>query len=1090
MSRTRTTGDAVEAAALIGRDRPAGTLQAEISRTIDSHGGLVLIAGEAGIGKTALVVAAMEEARRRDALVLSAACWEREGAPGYWPWVQVVRNLERTAAPHEWQGARAAAGDALSFLLGEASEAPRPARSETGGFRLYDAVTTLLVTASRSRPVVVVLEDLHWADPASVKLLDFVVRHSWFERLLAVGTYRDEEVEAAGHPLAPLILPLAAHATTVGLTGLDRDSVGLLMARTAGRAPDEELVAEVHRRTGGNPLFVEQMARLWHGGASIVGIAPVIRDAIERRLAYLPPGVVTILTRAAILGTEFDPVVLAACVGESVTEVNALLRQAITARLVVSVDEGRFSFAHELVRETLYGSLDYTELRRLHGAVVRAIERSPDVRSRLVPADVANHARLAVPDVDAATALALLLGAARDASRRLASEEAVRHYGHALELVPDDASRRRAAIALDLGVEQQRAGELAQARQTFETVVALARDLNDPALLARAALGLHGLGIARRERGNHQIDLIDEARTRLIGDDTAPASGLALRLLAAASRARTHHPPVDPAALELSARAVDLARRSGDDQALGSSLLARHDAIWEPGTARERAALADEMAIAARRRDDRELELQASLLRMVALLEQGDPDALKEHASFVAMAERTRLPRFRFLALSRQGTIAMLTGHFEQARAFIDEAFALGERLGEADRTGVWRGQSWGLAVLQGNLDEASALVDAYRAEVDPWGSVLAASLAAQGGQIDLACRLLSDVTPLRGQFPGWFVSMPLVVQAEVAAATRDPQRCATARAEIAPLVDQWAVVAAGVLVLGPMAHWCALIDAALGRWDDAIAGFTAAQRAADRLGARPWSIEARARLADALIARGLHADAGIASGLLTEIEQEAGDLGMVAAFDRARGTQARAARHGTVAAPVGPGRAPSVFRLDGDVWTIAFAGRMVHMPDAKGLRDLHTLLGQPGTDVPVLVLLDPGRATPQVARRFGADAILDQRAKARYRRRLAELDVEIDRALDRHDDDRAAELDHERQALIDELRRATGLAGRPRRLGDEGERARKTVTARIRDSLRRLDQRHPELARYLRATISTGFTCRYQPAGDVTWRL
>ncbi|HET6833056.1 MAG TPA: AAA family ATPase [Acidimicrobiales bacterium] len=1080
----------MEAAALIGRDRPAGTLQAEISRTIDSHGDLVLIAGEAGIGKTALVVAAMEEARRRDVLVLSAACWERGGAPGYWPWVQVVRNLERTALPQEWHGARAAAGDALSFLLGEASEAPRPAGSETGGFRLYDAVTTLLVTASRSRAVVVVLEDLHWADPASVKLLDFVVRHSWFERLLVVGTYRDDEVEAAGHPLAPLILPLAAHARTIELAGLDRASVGLLMARTAARAPDEELAAEVHRRTGGNPLFVEQMARLWHGGTSIAGIAPVIRDAIERRLAHLPPGVVKVLTSAAVLGTEFDPLVLAACVGESVTEVNALLRQAITARLVVSVDDRRFSFAHELVRETLYGSLDDAELRRLHAAVVRAIARSPDLRSRLVPADRANHARLAIPDVDAADALVLVIDAARDASRRLASEEAARHYGHALELVPEDAPRRRAAIALDLGVEQQRAGELEQARQTFEKVVAVAQNLNDPALLARAALGLHGLGIGRRERGNHQIDLIDEARTRLIGDDPAPGSGLALRLLAAASRARTHHTPVDPAALELSARAVDLARRSGDDEALGSSLLARHDAIWEPGTAKERAALADEMTAAARRRADRELELQASLLRMVALLEQGDPGALKEHASFVAMAERTRLPRFRFLALSRQGTIAILTGHFEQARAFIDEAFALGERLGEVDRTGVWRGQTWGLAVLQGNLDEASALVDAYHADADPWSSVVGASLAAQAGETDLACRLLADVTPVREQFPGWFASMPLIVQAEVAAATRDPQRCATARAEIAPLVDQWAVVAAGVLVHGPMAHWCALIDAAQGRWDDAIAGFTAAQRAADRLGARPWSIEARARLAEALIARGLQADAGTASGLLSDVEREAGELGMLAALERARGAQPRAARHGIVTGPVGTARAPTVFRLKGDVWTIAFAGRMVHMPDAKGLRDLHTLLGQPGIDVPVLVLLDPGRATPQAPRRLGADAILDERAKARYRQRLAELDEQIDRALDRHDDHRAAQLDNERQALIDELRRATGLAGRSRRLGDEGERARKTVTARIRDSLRRLDQRHPELARYLRATISTGITCRYQPAGDVTWRL
>jgi tetratricopeptide (TPR) repeat protein len=1079
----------VEPAALIGRDRPAGTLQGAISRTIDSHGGLVLVAGEAGIGKTALVVAGMEEAGRRDVLLLSAACWERGGAPGYWPWVQVVRSLERTAAPAEWSGARAAAGDALSFLLGEASEAPRPAGSETGGFRLYDAVTTLLVTVSYSRPVVVVLEDLHWSDPASVKLLDFVVRHSWFERLLLVGTYRDDEVEAAGHPLGPLILPMAAHATTIELAGLDRDSVGLLMARTAGRVPEAGVAAAVHRRTGGNPLFVEQMARLWHGGTSIAGVAPVVRDAIERRLAHLAPSVVRILTNAAVLGTEFDSLVLAACVGQPASEVNALLRQAITARLVVPLDEGQFSFAHEVVRETLYGSLDDPELRRLHGGVVRAVESSPGIRNRLVPADLANHARLAVPDVEAGDALVLLLDAARDASRRLASEEAARHYGHALDLLPRDALGRRAAIALDLGVEQQRAGELAQARETFEDVVAVARALNDPALLARSALGLHGLGIARRERGDHQIDLIDEARAQLTGDDPAPTSGLAVRLLAAASRARTHDTPVDPATLELSARAVDLARRSGDDEALGSSLLARHDAIWEPGTAGERAALADEMTSVAQRRADRELELQASLLRLVALLEQGNPAAFKEHASFVALAERTRLPRFRFLALSRQGTIAILAGRFEQARVFIHEAFALGERLGEADRTGVWRGQSWGLAVLQGNLDEAHALTDAYRADADPWASVLDASLAVREGDVDRAYRLLSDVIPVREHFPGWFAAMPLTVQAEVAAATGDPDLCASARAEVAPLVDQWAVVAAGVLVYGPMAHGCALIDAAQGRWDDAIAGFTAARRAADRLGARPWSIEARARLAEALIARRRRADAATASELLTDVEQEARDLGMVATAERAFAERARVASGGTVAAPQRtPG--PSVFRLDGDVWTISFAGRMVHMPDAKGLRDIHTLLGQPGTDVPVLVLLDPVRVTPQVSRRFGADPILDDHAKARYRHRLAELDGQIDRALEHNEDDRAAELDRERQALIDELRRATGLAGRSRRLGDEGERARKTVSARIRDSMRRLDDRHPELARYLRATISTGLTCRYQPTGDVTWRL
>jgi hypothetical protein len=143
----------------------------------------------------------------------------------------------------------------------------------------------------------------------------------------------------------------------------------------------------------------------------------------------------------------------------------------------------------------------------------------------------------------------------------------------------------------------------------------------------------------------------------------------------------------------------------------------------------------------------------------------------------------------------------------------------------------------------------------------------------------------------------------------------------------------------------------------------------------------------------------------------------------------------------------------------------------------------------KPCTDVPVITLIAP-RGDLAVSGRLGADPVLDDRAQAHCCRRLAEPAEEIDRALGRHDEDRAADIDHERQDLIDELRRATGLIGRSRRLGDEGERARKTVTARVRDSMRRLDKRHPELVHHLRATISTGLTCRYQLAGDVTWTL
>lgn len=163
----------------------------------------------------------------------------------------------------------------------------------------------------------------------------------------------------------------------------------------------------------------------------------------------------------------------------------------------------------------------------------------------------------------------------------------------------------------------------------------------------------------------------------------------------------------------------------------------------------------------------------------------------------------------------------------------------------------------------------------------------------------------------------------------------------------------------------------------------------------------------------------------------------------------------------------------------------------VVHLPDAKGLHDLHLLLSRPGTDVPAVELLDPAAGPELVAaRRMGADPVLDDEAKARYRRHLARLDEEIDRAAARDDDRKVSKLDAERGALLDELRAAAGLAGRSRRLGDEAERARKTVTARIRDTLRKLDDRHPELASHLRDSVSTGTTCRYLPPGPMPWRL
>jgi AAA ATPase domain len=1020
------------AAALIGRDHPAAVLRAQIDRAADSHGGLVLITGEAGIGKTTLVTAAAEDARRRlGALVIGGACWDSESAPGYWPWVQVVRGLRRGATAEEWAAAEAAAGGTLSVLLGEAAN-----REAADGFPLYDAVTNALVSVSQRRPVVVVLDDLHWADTASLKLLEFAAQHTWFERLLLVGTYRDVEVEASGHPLRSLMTPLVAKATTVTLTGLDRDGVGALIARTAGREPAAQLVDEVHRRTGGNPFFVEQTARLWHSGGSLSTVAPGVREAVRRRLSLLPPPVVRLLTTAAVLGRKFHRHLLAATAAAPAAEVDRLLDQAVTARLVTVLGDGRFAFAHDLVRETLHDSLDEAESRRRHAAVVRAVDRSPaaSFAGQIVPAELAGHAYLAGDDLEPARAVDHLLAAARDAGSRLASEEAIVHRRRALERARAVDPRRRVLVALELGRDLNHTGESDLARQAFEEALTVAREPDDPELLTRVAL-------TARWIGGHD-DLLAEAYGKLIGGP-APASP-------------------DATAHALPTRVAALARDGADDDTLAFSLWARHDAIWGLGTAAERVVLTEELMAVARRTADSGMEYFAASFRWVALLELGDPGYLDQYQAFVALAEREGRPRASFASTIDTTIISTLNGRFPAAGALLDRATgSFGSWHVHFTRMALHL--RWALLLIQGRLDELDELHVAIRDSGHTAAGLLEGITAVHKGDTGTALRLLKEVQADRA-----FAPLALRFQAQAAALARDPGLVEQARAALMPYAGQWVVSMWGCDVSGPFDLWLGLLDAAQERWDDAIARLTSAYRSADRLHARPWSVEARSHLARVLLASGAVAQG---KALLAEVEREAAEIGMAHLLDGVHGGDE--------------------FRRDGAVWVLTFAGRSVHVPDAKGLHDLRYLLSQPGTDIPAVQLLDPeGGAEVVAARRMGGDPVLDEEAKAQYRRRLAELDEEIDRATELDDDRRAAAADAERQALLDELRLAAGLAGRTRRLGDEAERARKTVTARIRDTLRKLESSHPPLAAHLRDTVSTGITCRYQPTEPTSWRL
>ncbi|MEU3601628.1 AAA family ATPase [Streptomyces sp. NPDC006798] len=1083
--------------ALIGRDHPAAVLRAEIRRAADSHGGLALVTGEPGIGKTSLVTDAAEEARRRGALVLSGTCWDSESAPGYWPWVQIIRSLRR-ADGDTWDTVEKAAGGRLTALLGEDPMARKPSPAEShDAFPLYDAVTTALVTAAERRPLVVVLDDLHWADPATLKLLAFAAQHTWYERILLIGAYRDAEVEAPDHPLRPLLSPLASRASvTLRLTGLDRAGVGALITLFTGVEPEGRVVDEVHRSSGGNPFFIEQTVRNWSGDApeppvsptapgsmtsmtaSPPGtVAPGVREAVRRRIAPLPDAVTELLKSAAVIGPEFHRQVLASATGVPVPHADRLLARAVAARLVVARPGGHFTFAHDLVRETLYEELDEPARQDRHAALARLADTVPGLPDRaVVPAlrqslaltELARHAYLADQRIPAARRIELLRAAGADASGRLAIDEAVGHYRRALEVAVDDP-RAFTMTCLDLAIELRQSGDLAQSWRMFDQAIARAREIGDIELLARAAVTIHqydfGAGTtfgAGRQTGA----LLREVHAAIVGDPPD------LRPVALSS---------DEIARELAIRLTAAARRTADDDLLAFSLWARHDTIWGLGTARERLALTDEMEVVARRIGAREMELLASSMRWVSMLELGDPRYHDQFRDFSGLVERAGLRRFEISRTMDKALVASFTGRFDDAMRHSAEVDELKE-----DHVVFWYvsvHMLWSMLLLQGRFEDARGAVDTMTEMGHPFPQLAMGVTAAETGDVTLALRMDDEMTALIESLPRLFTPLRMRLRAQAAAVSGDPARIAASRAELGRHRGQWIVAFYGCDLGGPVDLWLGLVEAAAGDREQAIAYLTKAWHSADRMRARPWSVRARAELLKVL---GDEAPAELSES----VRREARELRLrhllpgPAEPPAAPSAEAFAAGQGSA----GQG---SAFRREGAVWALHFAGRSIHVPDAKGLRDLHTLLTHAGREIAAVRLLAPdGGDTVVAARSLGGDPVLDDEAKARYRDRLDLLDDEIDRAAARGDAPRAAEFTRERDALLDELRKAAGLGGRTRRLGDEAERARKTVTARIRDTLRRLDRLHPELATHLRASLTTGTHCAYHPTPPVPWTL
>jgi hypothetical protein len=944
----------------------------------------------------------------------------------------------------DWQRVRGAGHDALMGLLdGDGSRTPAE-------FHLFESTLQLFVHVCRDRPLVVLLEDLQWADPASLTLVDFLHRHGVHLPMLVVGTYRADEVGRPDHPHHDAIADLAQKALTIPLTGLDNEGISQL--RQAFGASTSTAEAENLRRlTGGNPFFVIESVAFTDPTESLG-----VRRAVDRRVDDLGDVEHQVMTIAALIGREAPDALLTTVAGEGA---DAALG-AIEASGLMRRQDRQHVFVHDLVRDALLDRLSLEERRSLQARIVRASLTS-ELDAALLPAQLAWLATQAVPDIPADAAVTLLEAAAVDASARLTHEAAGRHFEEAASLAADGEVRAR--LTLESGHAYRRAGALSLARARYASLV----DDAPVETRARALLGLHWIGDpAAVGEPSEVVRQLDEVDAQLRGTvDTS----LRAEVLAARSRSWAHLLAEDrTAAAPMAAEALELARAGGDETTVASCLLAYHDAIWEPGTEEERLELAGELTRAGRRLGDPSVEAQGLLLRMVAELESGDPHYLATHRQFDAVAEASRSQRLQFVAASRRGTVAALRADLPRAVTEIDAARALGERIGEPDALGVWCDQRWHVARQAGDHETVAELLAILRETGDPHWMVYDAMVAADLGDGERATRLAPQIADLGARWPRWAARLWDVFEAHLAVLGGDEARIAELVARLEPDAPHWAVLAGGVLVQGPVALSLARLEAARDRWERALAWSRQAEASAEHLDAPMWLYEARA---DRLIAE--RALDTLDAEEVASTMSAARDRGLLPVVERLQ--------------PLLPATSPplaNVFRRDGDVWTLVFEGVEARMPDAKGLHDLHTLLANPGVDVAVSSLATDAFVS------VDAPPVLDAQAKEAYRRRLDELDRQLDRVAVRGDAERSDVLEKERQALLDELRRAAGLGGRDRRLNSDQERLRKTVTARIRDLLRRLDDRHPALAAHLRDSVHTGSVCVYAPAAPTRWDL
>lgn len=820
---------------LVGR---ADELDRLLTAAADSRTGatrFVLIGGEPGIGKSRLA----EELDARLASDGWAVAWGRchddEGAPPLWSIGSVLRGL----------GAHTL--DDLADL------AP-----DDNPWRLYAAIADELVGAARIRPTCVVIDDLHWADTGALRFLTFLATELRDEPLLVVCTFRTTEWFASDDTVASLTR--TPGSVRIDLDGLSLDAVGTYVSTTVGQEVSDAVATGIRERTGGNPFFIGELARLLTSerrladASTETGAVPAsVRDVVTSRLERLPQDSQAVLDVAAVAGRVFRVDDLEAICGLSADELDDALDAAIVTSVVQTVesdagDMGQLRFAHAIVQETVYEAIAPRRRARLHGRMLTTIEAGTDAAKRA--GELAHHAERAGDLAKLARYSAL---AATQAEHVRGYHEAVHHWTVARSALSRSDAPPHEQLPAAIGEVRawRLAGDMRRSTDALANAAQLADSTSDPAALAEVASAFGGFSMWQwRPYGEYDLAHIELLRRAVATTGTDDAATRA-RLLSALAIEGYYAPSTDgDSGEQIASAALAEARRTADPEVLASALNAYVIACWNPGGAPAQLVAAEELTAMSGDGIRPEISLVGRLHRMGFRLMVGDATGLsREIDDCVALAHELRQPTLITQALWLQAMVASMRGDYLRTMEIANAAHPLHAALGYTDPDIMVGLLEFEHRWLEGGLAELRPLLELGDA-IEMFGTVklMVALCALDAGDHAEASRLLEECATPPDDWLGLFHAC---LAAEVAARLGH-HLARDLRAWLAPYAETVVLVGSGSICLGSVHHFLGLLAAAEG---DDRATRRHLERAAsvnESIGAPRWAERSR-RTLDAL---------------------------------------------------------------------------------------------------------------------------------------------------------------------------------------------------------------------------------------------